>query len=62
MTFEECVLAKDPECSYPIRSIVTQQHGGKSFWGQVWLHSCKKIFQIFKLLFLILDHIFLWHE
>ena len=38
MTFEECVLAKDPACSYPKGSTVTHNDGEKSFWGQVLLN------------------------
>ena len=38
MTFEECVLAQDPACTYPFGSIVTHSDGEKSYWGQVWLN------------------------
>ena len=35
MTFEECVLAKDPACTYPIGSQVALAEGEKSFISQV---------------------------
>ena len=35
MTFEDCILADDSACSYPIGSLVSFRDGEKSFWGQV---------------------------
>ena len=35
MTFEDCVLAQDPACSYPIGSRCSFREGEKSFWSQV---------------------------
>ena len=35
MTFEDCILAQDPACSYPIGSKCSFRDGEKSFWSQV---------------------------
>ena len=35
MTFEDCVLAQDPACSYPIGSKCSFRDGEKSYWSQV---------------------------
>ena len=35
MTFEDCVLAQDPACSYPIGSLCSFRDGEKSYWSQV---------------------------
>ena len=35
MTFEDCVLAQDPACTYPIGSNCQFRDGEKSFWSQV---------------------------
>ena len=38
LTFEDCILAQDPECSYPIGSKAIYQDGEKSYWSQVRLY------------------------
>ena len=35
LTFEDCILAQDPACTYPIGSKAVYQDGEKSYWSQV---------------------------